>query len=173
MSAKAAVDESTLPVAAVTRNGAWLPAVDVRELPDEYIVLADLPGLKPGDVDVTWDDNILTIAGARRDRLHTGGVPFRLERPTGRLLRSLRLPDGCDAAELEAHIRDGVLEVRIPRAARTIRNATPDGFELAAPVKTKATGDLDAGSSRRPCGSARLARAGSSSGRAPATYAGK
>jgi len=68
-----------LPVAAVTCNGAWLPAVDVRELPDEYIVLADL------------------IAGARRDRLHTGGVPFRLERPTGRLLRSLRLPDGCDA----------------------------------------------------------------------------
>jgi HSP20 family molecular chaperone IbpA len=115
-----------LPVAAVTCNGAWLPAVDVRELPDEYIVLADLPGLKPGDVDVTWDDNILTIAGARRDRLHTGGVPFRLERPTGRLLRSLRLPDGCDGAELEAHIRDGVLEVRIPRAARTIRNATSD-----------------------------------------------
>jgi len=65
MSAKAAVDEPLLPVAAVTRNGAWLPAVDVRELPDEYIVLADLPGLKPGDVDVTSDDNILTIAGAR------------------------------------------------------------------------------------------------------------
>jgi HSP20 family molecular chaperone IbpA len=155
MSAEAAADEPPLPVAAFTCNGAWLPAVDVRELPDEYIVLADL------------------IAGARRDRLHTGGVPFRLERPTGRLLRSLRLPDGCDATELEAHIRDGVLEVRKPRAARTIRNATPDGFELAAPVKTKATGDLDAGSSRRPCGSARLARAGSSSGRAPATYAGR
>jgi HSP20 family molecular chaperone IbpA len=108
MSAEAAADEPPLPVAAFTCNGAWLPAVDVRELPDEYIVLADL------------------IAGARRDRLHTGGVPFRLERPTGRLLRSLRLPDGCDATELEAHIRDGVLEVRIPRAARTIRNATSD-----------------------------------------------
>jgi Hsp20/alpha crystallin family len=83
MPAKATVDEPRLSVAAVTRNGAWLPAVDVRELPDEYIVLADLPGLKPGDVDVTSDDNILTIAGDRRDRLHTGGVPFRLERPTG------------------------------------------------------------------------------------------
>jgi HSP20 family protein len=85
MPAKATGDEPLLPVAAVTRNGAWLPAVDVRELPDEYIVLADLPGLKPGDVDVTSDDNILTIAGARHDRLHTGGVPFRLERPTGKL----------------------------------------------------------------------------------------
>ena len=126
MPAKATGDEPLLPVTAVTRNGAWLPAVDVRELPDQYIVLADLPGLKPGDVDVTSDDNILTIAGARRDRLHTGGVPFRLERPTGKLLRSLRLPDGCDAAELEAHIRDGVLEVRIPKAAHTIRSAASD-----------------------------------------------
>ena len=126
MPAKAAVDEPLLPVAAVTRNGAWLPAVDIREVPDEYIVLADLPGFKPGDVDVTSDDNILTIAGARRDRLHTGGVPFRLERPTGKLLRSLPLPDGCDAAELEAHIEDGVLEVRIPKAAHTISNATSD-----------------------------------------------
>jgi len=114
MSAEAAADEPPLPVAAVTCNGAWLPAVDVRELPDEYIVLADLPGLKPGDVDVTSDDNILTIAGARRDRLQTGGVAFRLERPTGKLLRSLRLPDGCDAAELEAHIQG-----RRPRGPHT------------------------------------------------------
>src|SRR5579859_1308827 len=125
MPAKAAVDEPLLPVAAVTRNGAWLPAVDVRELPDEYIVLADLPGLKPGDVNVTSDDNILTIAGARRDRLHTGGVPFRLERPTGKFLRSLRLPDSCDAAELETQIRDGVLEVRVPKAGARFATQPP------------------------------------------------
>src|SRR5579864_3239196 len=108
MSAKATVDEPPLPGAAVTRSGAWLPEVDVR------------------DVDVTSDDNTLTIAGARRDRLHTGGVPFSLERPTGKFFRSLRLPDGCDAAELEAHIQAGVLEVRIPKAAHTTPNPTSD-----------------------------------------------
>jgi HSP20 family protein len=126
MSAKAAADEPPLPVAAGTCNGAWLPAVDVRELPDEYIVLADLPGLKPGGVDVTSDDNILTIAGARRDRLHTGGV---LSVSNGRPANSSAHYDSPTAATLpilEAHIRDGVLEVRIPRAARTIRDATPD-----------------------------------------------
>lgn len=126
MPATAAVDEPLMTLSAVGRDGSWAPAADVRELPDEYIVLADLPGLRRGDVDVTWDENTLTIAGARRDRLHTGGVPFRLERPTGKLLRSLRLPDGCDCAKLRAQILEGVLEVRIPKVAHTVPSETSD-----------------------------------------------
>jgi HSP20 family molecular chaperone IbpA len=64
-------------------NGGWSPPVDVRELPDEYIVLADLPGVEPGAIEVTADQDTLKIAAARRDRLRAGGVPLRLERPTG------------------------------------------------------------------------------------------
>ena len=66
---------------------------------------------------------MLTIAGTRHDRLRTGGVPFRLERPTGRLLRTLRLPDGCDGTKLSAQIRDGVLEVYVPKTASNSTSA--------------------------------------------------
>ena len=117
MTAKAAFDEPPLPVEAVTGNGAWLPAVDVRQLPDEHIVRADLPGLKPGDVDVNSDDNTLTIAGARRDRLHTGDVPFQLERPTGKL-RSLRLPDR-PRPRPSAYGRAGTPARRVPAMTST------------------------------------------------------
>ena len=122
MPAKATVDEPRLSVAAVTRNGAWLPAVDVRELPDEYIVLADLPGLKPGDVDVTSDDNILTIAGARPAAHGRRPFPSRTANrqtpplaTTPRRLRRTRgtYPGGCQRGP---HTQ----------AARSIRNATSD-----------------------------------------------
>ena len=117
MPVKHAVYEPLLPLAAVTGDGAWSPSVDVRELPDEYIVLADLPGVEPGAVDVTSEEDTLTIAGARRDRLRAAGVTFRLERPTGRLRRSVRLPGPYDCSKLSTQIRDGVLEIRVPKGA--------------------------------------------------------
>ncbi|HEU5372011.1 MAG TPA: Hsp20/alpha crystallin family protein [Gaiellaceae bacterium] len=132
MSAKTSVDGPLLPLAPIGRYGQWSPAVDVRELPDQFILLADLPGLKRNDVDVTSDGTILTIAGARHDRLRTGGVPFRLERPTGKLLRTLRLPDGCDGTKLSAQIRDGVLEVYIPKTARNATSAEGRELECAS-----------------------------------------
>ena len=121
MSAKAAVDEPLLPVAAVTRNGAWLPAVDVRELPDEYIVLADLPGLKPGDVDVTSDDNILTIAGARptahRRRPFPSRTANRQTPPLATTPRRLRRTRGTYPG--------GVDEVRIPKRRAAFATQPP------------------------------------------------
>lgn len=129
MPAITGVDEPLLPLAPVGRFGQWSPAIDVRELPDQFIVLADLPGLKRDEVDVTSDGTMLTIAGARHDRLRAGGVPLRLERPTGKLLRTLRLPDGCDGTKLSAQIRDGVLEVYIPKTARN--STSEEGRELA------------------------------------------
>ena len=84
------VDEPLLPHTPLDCSGYWSPAVDVR--------------------------HTVTIEGARRDRLRTSGVPFRLERPTGRLHRSLQLPDGN---KLSAQIHDGVLEVHIPKVARS------------------------------------------------------
>ena len=112
---KHAVYAPLLSSAAVTADGAWSPSVDICELPDKYIVFADLPGVAPGDVDVSSEGDTLTIAAARRDPHSAGGVPFRLERPTGRLRRSLQLPGPYDRTKISAQIRDGVLEIRVPK----------------------------------------------------------
>ena len=110
-----AVFDPRLPLPDVTADGAWSPHIDVRELPDEYIVLADLPGVEPEAVHVKPEEDRLTIEGTRRDRLHAGGVPYWLERPTGKLRRSLLLPGPYDRTKIRTNIRDGVLEVRIPK----------------------------------------------------------
>ena len=96
MPATLAHSELLLPSAAASDLGWWSPPVDVREHPARYTIVADLPGVEPTTLEVTARGNVLTITGARRDRIHTGGVPVRLERPTGKLRRSLQLPNGCD-----------------------------------------------------------------------------
>jgi HSP20 family protein len=90
MPAKLALGEPLLPFAAVNGDGAWSPPIDVREHPAEYTVVADLPGVEPTTIEVTAGGDMLTITGARRDRLRAGTVPVRLERPTRKLRRSLR-----------------------------------------------------------------------------------
>ena len=115
MPVQQAVFEPLLPLPDITADGAWSPHIDVRELPDEYIVLADLPGVEPEAVHVTTETNTVTIEGARRDRLRTGGVPYRLERPTGKLRRSVLLPGPYDPTKMQTQIRDGVLEIRLPK----------------------------------------------------------
>lgn len=117
MTATQVVYEPLRPPAAIAGNMFASPPVDVREFSDEYIVLADLPGVEPAAVEVSSRGDTLTIAAVRRDRLNTGGVPVRLERPAGRLHRTLRLPASCDGSKITAQIRDGVLEVRVSKTA--------------------------------------------------------
>lgn len=110
-----AVYEPLLPLPDVASDGAWSPQIDIRELPNEYIVLADLPGVEPEAVHVSTEKDRMTIEGARRDRLYVGGVPYRLERPTGKLRRTVRLPGPSEVTKIRTKIRDGVLEVRVPK----------------------------------------------------------
>jgi HSP20 family protein len=123
MPAKLALGEALLRFAAVSGDGAWSPPVDVREHPAEYTVVADLPGVEPTTVEVTADGDLLTITGARRDRLRAGGVPVRLERPTGKLRRALRLPGGCDGSKIRAQFHDGVLEIDVPKGLIAVQPA--------------------------------------------------
>jgi HSP20 family protein len=115
MPATLAYGELLLPFAAASDLGGWSAPVDVREHPARYTVVADLPGVEPGTLEVTAHGDVLTITGARRDRLHAGGVPVRLERPTGKLRRSLQLPGGCDGNRIRTRLRDGVLEIDVPK----------------------------------------------------------
>ena len=93
-----------------TGSQRWMPAVDLVEGDDHFLLKADLPGLSENDVSIEVQDSVLTVAGERKER----GF-YRLERSFGRFSRSLTLPEGVDADRISASFDKGVLEVRIPK----------------------------------------------------------
>ena len=96
---------------------AWTPGVDVVEETDAYIFHADLPGVPKENVDITFEDNILTVAGTRERREESGtGQYRRIERRYGRFTRSFALPSQVDTSKVDASFRDGVLVIRVPKA---------------------------------------------------------
>jgi len=97
-------------------TGRWLPAMDLAETGDSYIVRADLPGITEDEVQVELEDNVLTISGERRlDETRSEGGYLRTERARGSFARSLTLPAGIDPERIEADFKNGVLELRIPK----------------------------------------------------------
>ena len=94
----------------------WVPAMDLVETGDHYVLRADLPGLSEDDVALQMHDNVLTISGERKAEHENRQEGYhRLERAFGGFSRSLTLPDGVDPDGVEAHFDRGVLEIRIPK----------------------------------------------------------
>ena len=94
----------------------WVPAMDLMEADDHFVLRADLPGLGEEDVSIEIQDNTLTISGERtseHEERQRGW--YRLERSFGRFSRSLTLPEGVDPEAVAAEFDKGVLEVRIPK----------------------------------------------------------
>src|SRR5690242_4792860 len=94
----------------------WIPAVDLVETADHYVLRPDLPGLSDDDVNAQVEDNVLTISGERntQDEQHEEGY-YRIERAFGSFARSLTLPEGVDPDKVQANFDRGVLEIRIPK----------------------------------------------------------
>ncbi len=94
----------------------WMPAMDLVEHEDHFLLTADLPGMKQEDVKLEVSDGVLTIAGERKttQEERKGGY-IRIERAAGTFQRSLTLPEGVDPEQVGASFSDGVLEVRIPK----------------------------------------------------------
>ena len=101
----------------------WIPAVDLHESEHEYTVQVDLPGVNPKDVKLQMRNDVLTIRGERPATREAGGnvTTHRVERVTGAFERSFTLPARVDANQIKATYKDGVLEIRVPKApeART------------------------------------------------------
>jgi len=98
----------------------WIPAMDLVETGNDFVLRADLPGISEDDVKVEFENNVLTISGERKaehEEQHEGY--YRLERATGGFARSLTLPDGVNAEAVQANFDKGVLEVRIPKPEQT------------------------------------------------------
>src|SRR3954471_1158832 len=94
----------------------WVPAMDLVETEDHFVLRADLPGLSEDDVTIELEDNVLTVSGERGTE-HEGRKEgyYRVERAYGAFSRQLTLPEGVDAEAVEAAFDKGVLEVRIPK----------------------------------------------------------
>ena len=94
----------------------WMPAMDLVETDDHFVLRADLPGLGEDDVKIEVEDSTLTVSGERKAEHEERGEGFhRLERASGSFSRSLTLPKGVDAEAVTASFERGVLEVRVPK----------------------------------------------------------
>jgi HSP20 family protein len=104
----------------VQGNGAtmrrWMPAMDLVETDDHFVLTADLPGMSEQDVNIEIEDRVLTVSGERKATHEVSKDGFhRVERAFGSFSRSLTLPEGIDTDAVEASFDRGVLEVRIPK----------------------------------------------------------
>lgn len=102
-------------------NRVWVPALDVVEKRDAYLVIAEVPGVSPSNVELSFEQNILTIRGEKGspfDASKDGELRvYATERIAGTFERSIRLPEFVDSERISADLRDGVLTVTIPKAA--------------------------------------------------------
>jgi HSP20 family protein len=98
-------------------NRGWMPPVDIFETEQhEFVIKAELPDMKREDINLTFENNVLTLRGerkfeneAKRDNFH------RVERSYGSFSRSFTLPNAVDPSRISAAYKDGVLTIRLPQ----------------------------------------------------------
>jgi HSP20 family protein len=95
----------------------WVPSLDFSETADAYMIRIEIPGMEPKDVQVTLQDNILTVKGEKKEEFKQNDERFyRVERSHGMFSRSLRLPAPVDGAKVNAIFKNGLLNVTVPKA---------------------------------------------------------
>jgi HSP20 family protein len=96
--------------------GLFAPSFDVKENKDGYVFRADLPGVREEDLDISLTGNRLTISGKREQEKHEqGDTYYASERSYGSFSRAFTLPDGTDGENVKADLKDGVLQVIVPK----------------------------------------------------------
>ena len=94
----------------------WAPAVDIKEESDKFVLEADIPGVKPEDIDVSMEDGVLTIRGEKKTEAKTEQEGYkRVERTYGSFYRRFSLPDTANPDAISAKSKHGVLEIVIPK----------------------------------------------------------
>lgn len=114
-----------------------MPRIDMREEEKELRVEADVPGVKPSDVDVRLDGDMLTISGEKRMESERKEEDYQvMERSYGRLRRTIQLPFAPDPEQVRAECQDGVLTIHLPmqpQAERSRRIEVQGGSEAGSP----------------------------------------
>ena len=108
----------------------WVPAIDVIEKKDAYLMYAELPGVDLSQIDISFEQNVLTIRGTKRPSVDTANEGeirvYAAERVTGTFERSIRLPEFVDGERISASFNNGLLAVTVPKA----RAAQPRRIEI-------------------------------------------
>jgi HSP20 family protein len=104
------------PVLPMEEGLAFSPDFEVKDTKEAFVFKADMPGVKPNELDVKLEQNRLTVSGKRTaERSEKGESFYVCERSYGSFMRSFTLPDGVDADKTSADLRDGVLSIVIPK----------------------------------------------------------
>ena len=94
----------------------WVPSVDIKEAADKFIIYADIPGVKPEDIDVSMEAGVLTVRGKKESEVKTEKEGYkRVERSAGSFYRRFSLPDSANDEAINAKCKLGVLEIVIPK----------------------------------------------------------
>ncbi|HEX8252300.1 MAG TPA: Hsp20/alpha crystallin family protein [Thermoanaerobaculia bacterium] len=96
-------------------SGAWAPAVDVAETQEKIFVRAEVPGMRQEDIQIEFENGLLTLRGERKLEKADGVTWHRVERIYGNFSRSFTLPRTVDPEKITATYRDGILEVEVPK----------------------------------------------------------
>ncbi len=122
----------------------WVPAIDVVEQKDAYVLYAELPGVDASQVDISFEQNVLTIRGTKRSTLEASNDGelrvYAAERVTGSFERSIRLPEFVDSDKIQAQFTNGLLKVSVPKAQAAqprrieIKTDTMRQGEISAPA---------------------------------------
>ena len=99
----------------------FAPSVDIGEDDKSYLITADVPGMKPEDLDIQVENNVLTLRGERKYENKSERQGYhRVERHYGSFQRSFTLPEGVDADKIEAGVENGILTLRVPKPVASL-----------------------------------------------------
>lgn|SRR3712207_249363 len=116
----------------------WVPAMDVAEKTDAYLINVELPGVEPNQVEINFEQNVLTVRGTKPSSFDASTGEYRVytaERVSGEFERAVRLPDFVDSERIEASYHNGLLQILVPKAP----TAQPRKIEIKAATDHRVT----------------------------------
>jgi len=110
-------EDKTTQVERARDRRTYTPNVDIVETAEEFLVLADMPGVAANAIDIQYEQGVLTMHGRVEPRQDENNTDYLLgEYGVGDFYRSFRLGEGIDANKIEARLKDGVMELRLPKS---------------------------------------------------------
>ena len=104
----------------------WTPATDIYETKEEYVFRLELPGIRKDEVKVEFDGETLNISGERKEEKEVRKESYhRVERCCGSFKRSFSIPKNVDGSKITAQMKDGILELKVPKVEESKTKAIP------------------------------------------------